>query len=184
VPLDRRTSAHGSQHGVSGCQGNEAAQEGIARGSEKGDQRADRQTQQGAATDAHAVCNHVPEFHRAARREVLTRLHEDSQKEHREAWHKPTAAIPKSDHWQKCQGQISTEVLQFVPDVEAADRDHDGRCSGQQGADDDAADQHDRKGHKYDAFVPLSEHAVIHARLLPFPVGDTYDTMRLVESTS
>ena len=33
-------------------------------------------------------------------------------------------------------------MLQFVPDVEAADRDHEGRRGGRQGADDHAADQH------------------------------------------
>src|ERR1019366_1449529 len=39
----------------SDCQGNEAAQEGITRGSEDGDAGADRQAQQGAATDARAA---------------------------------------------------------------------------------------------------------------------------------
>jgi hypothetical protein len=47
--------------------GDEVAQEGITRGSDERDQRSDRQAQQGAATDAHAICDHVPEFHRAAR---------------------------------------------------------------------------------------------------------------------
>ena len=76
--MRRHTSGPVGHNGVSDCQGNEAAQEGITRGSENGDQRADRQAQQGAATDAHAVCNHVSEFHGAAGREVLTRLHQDS----------------------------------------------------------------------------------------------------------
>jgi hypothetical protein len=31
--------------------------------------------------------------------EVLGRLHEDSQEEHREACHKAPAAIPESGHW-------------------------------------------------------------------------------------
>jgi len=56
----------GSQHGVSGCQGNEAAQEGIARGSENGDQGANGEAQQGAATDACAVGENIPEFYGAA----------------------------------------------------------------------------------------------------------------------
>src|ERR1017187_9313014 len=40
---------------VGDCQGNEAAREGITRGSEDGDAGADRQAQQGAATDARAA---------------------------------------------------------------------------------------------------------------------------------
>src|ERR1039458_4688160 len=83
---------------VSDCQGNEAAQEGITRGSENGDAGADRQAQQGAATDARAVGDYIPKFNRAARREMLARLHEDAQKEHREACPKPSPAVPKSDH--------------------------------------------------------------------------------------
>src|SRR5580658_5416401 len=46
-------------------------EEGIASGSEDGDAGADRQTQQGAATDAGTVGQDVAEFHYAARREVL-----------------------------------------------------------------------------------------------------------------
>jgi hypothetical protein len=63
-------------------------QEGITRGwcfaggSQKCDARAERKSEQSAATDAHAVGDHIPEFHRATRREMLARLHEDSQKEH------------------------------------------------------------------------------------------------------
>ena len=53
----------------------DAAQEGITRGSEDGD----RQAQQGAATDAGAVRNDIAELHGAARREVLARLQEDAQ---------------------------------------------------------------------------------------------------------
>jgi hypothetical protein len=53
--------------------------EGIARGSEDGDQRSDRQAQQGAATDARAVGEDIPEFNRAAEREVLTAFNGDSQ---------------------------------------------------------------------------------------------------------
>src|ERR1035438_2692909 len=51
----------------------------CARGSENGDQGSDRQAQQGAATDAGAVGEDIPEFHRAAGGEVLARLREDSQ---------------------------------------------------------------------------------------------------------
>src|ERR1017187_10263219 len=55
-----------------------AAQRGIVRGSEDGDHCADWQAQQGTATDACAVGDDIPEFHRAARREVLTAFQEDS----------------------------------------------------------------------------------------------------------
>ena len=78
----------------------------ITGGSEDGDQRSDRQAQQGAATDARAICDHVPEIHRAARGEMPARLQ-----------------------------------LQFVPDVEAADRDHEWIGGGQPGADHNATDQ-------------------------------------------
>src|ERR1017187_10455796 len=53
-------------------------------------------------------------------------------------------------------------MLQFVPDVEAADRDHEGRRRGCQGADDDAADQHGPEDQEQGTIVRLSEHAVIH----------------------
>jgi hypothetical protein len=50
--------------------------------------------------------------------------------------------IPESDYREKRQGQVSTEVLQFVPDLEAADSDHHGRRGWEQRADDDAPDEH------------------------------------------
>ncbi len=79
----------------------EAAREGIARGSKDGDQCADRQAQQCAATDARAVGNHVAEFHSAARREVLTGFEESSEDEHRKACYDSSASIPESDHRQE-----------------------------------------------------------------------------------
>ena len=53
----------GHNEGKSSWREDRAAHQGIARGSEEGDQCADRQAQQCAATDAHAICDHVPEFH-------------------------------------------------------------------------------------------------------------------------
>ncbi len=73
---------------------------------------------------------------------MLTAFEKNSQNEHRESGHNASPPIPKSDHRQRRKGQVSTEVLQFIPDVEAAYRDHERRRGGQQGADDDAADQH------------------------------------------
>ena len=66
-------------------QGDEAAQRNY--GSDNGDQCADRKAQQGAATDSDTVGNHISEIHGATRREMLARLHEDSQKEHGEPRH-------------------------------------------------------------------------------------------------
>jgi len=47
---------------VSDCQRNEAAQEGMARGSDERDERAEWNAQEGAATDAGAVGEHISEF--------------------------------------------------------------------------------------------------------------------------
>ena len=70
-------------------------------GSENGDQRAERQAQEGAAAYADAVGDYVAEFHGTAGGEVLTGLHEGSQEEHREACHKAPATISKPDHGQE-----------------------------------------------------------------------------------
>ena len=91
-----------------------AAQEGITLGSENGDQCADRQAQQGAATDARAVGDYIPKFNSAARREMLAEFQKDSQEKHRKAYDDSSAFIPKSDHWQGRQRQVSTEVLQQI----------------------------------------------------------------------
>src|ERR1039457_4448408 len=47
---------------VSDCQGNEAAQEGITRGSKNGDQFAERKARHGAATDSCAVGEQMPQL--------------------------------------------------------------------------------------------------------------------------
>jgi hypothetical protein len=44
-------------------------------------------------------------------------------------------------------------MLQFVPYVEAADGDHEWIGGGQQGTDDDAADQHGPENQKRGTFV-------------------------------
>ena len=68
----------GHYEGKSSWREDRAAQEGITRGSEDGDQCPDWQAEQGAATDARAVGDYIPKFNSAARREMLARLHEDS----------------------------------------------------------------------------------------------------------
>ena len=64
-------------------------------------------------------------------------------------------------------------MLQSVPDVEAVDRDHEGRRGGRQGADDNAADQRGPKGQEQGVVVRLSKHAIVQRRSLPFSVGGT-----------
>lgn len=116
--------------------------EGITRGSDQREECADGEGQQYTATDARAVGEDISKLHGAAGREMLAEFQKDSQEKHREAYYDSSAFIPKSDHWQGRQRQVSTEVLQLVPDVEAADGDHYGRRCWQQFANDDAADQH------------------------------------------
>ena len=154
---------------------------GITRVSENGDPCADRQAEQGAATDARSVGDDVAEFDGAAGGEMLTAFEKNSQYEHRESCDNASAPIPESDHRQRRQDQVSTEMLQLVPDVEAADGDHHGRRGGQQGTVDDAAHQHGPEGQDECAprlrretesrcgFVLLSKHAV--NQWLPISVG-------------
>jgi len=66
----------------------------------------------------------------AAGREVLAAFEESSEYKHGKACYDSPAYIPESDHRQESQRQVSAEMLQFVPDVEAADRDHEGRRGG------------------------------------------------------
>ena len=54
---------------------------GITRGSEDGDAGADRQAQQGAATDARSVGDDIAEFNSADGREVLASFEEESRNE-------------------------------------------------------------------------------------------------------
>ena len=82
----------------SDCQGNEAAQEGITRGSEDGDEGADGLAEEGAASDAGAVGDNVAELDGAAGGEMLACFHEDAQEEHREACLKAVAAVLEADH--------------------------------------------------------------------------------------
>ena len=61
-------------------------------------------------------------------------------------------------------------MLQFVPDVEAADRDHEGRRGGRQGADHDAADQHGPKDQ--DEGAPASVQNAVSQADFPFGSPD------------
>ena len=120
---------------------------GITRVSENGDQCADRQAEQGTATDAGAVGDDVAEFDGAAGGEMLTAFEENSQYEHRESCDNASAPIPEADHRQRRQDQVSTEMLQLVPDLEAADGDHHRRRGGQQ-CPRQVLDWRDRAGEK------------------------------------
>ena len=57
----------------------------MTRGSEDGEEGADGLAEEGAASDAGAVGDDVAELDGAAGGEMLARLHEDAQEEHREA---------------------------------------------------------------------------------------------------
>ena len=84
-----------------------------------------------AATDACAICEDIPEFHGAARREMLAGFHENAQNEHRESCSDPLAAISKSDNRQKRKRQVGAKVHHFVIDAQTADA-HDDRGGGGQ----------------------------------------------------
>ena len=70
---------------LAGGSGRAGGNYGIARGSDEREECSERKAQQGAATNAHTICDYVPEFHGAAGREVLTGFEENSEDEHREA---------------------------------------------------------------------------------------------------
>ena len=118
----------------------------MTRGSEDGEEGADGLAEEGAASDAGAVGDDVAELDGAAGGEMLARLHEDAQEEHREAGAKAVAAVLASDHWQKRQRQVGTEVHHLVVDVQTADAHHQRRGSGRQGADYHAADEYGPEG--------------------------------------
>src|ERR1039458_8989118 len=94
----RHTSGPVGHNMFSDCEGNEAAQEGITGGSEDSEEGADRLAEEGAASDASAVGDNVAELDGAAGGEMLARLHEDAQEEHREACLKAVAAVLEADH--------------------------------------------------------------------------------------
>ena len=68
-------------------------------------------------------------------------------KEHREAGHNSSPPVPKSDNREKRQRQVGTEVHHLIVDVQTTDVHHDWRGCGQQGADDDAADEYGPEDH-------------------------------------
>jgi hypothetical protein len=69
---------------------------------------------------------------------MLTGFEKNSENEHRKTGHNSTRPTPESDHRQRRQDQIGSEVLHFVVDVRTTDRNDHGRGGGQRGADDDA----------------------------------------------
>src|ERR1035437_11092759 len=64
---------------------------------QNGDARADRQAQQGAATDARAVGEDVPEFPGRAGGVALGGFEEESEEQHREACEDDSAAIAEAE---------------------------------------------------------------------------------------
>ena len=161
---------------------------------ENGEEGADGLAEEGTATDAGTVGDYVAEFDGAAGGEMLARLHEYSQKKHREARPKPSPAVLESDHRQKGERQVGAEVHHLVVDVQTADVHHHRRGSGQQGADDHAADEYGPKGQDEGApcfrreaeqrcgFILWSNHA-INCAVIGCALGDGIITLHLQDRT-